>query len=99
LLGNGGYFTAANGGFRVALRADLVTAWDVVRAAFGDHDVPGTLMGFTVHGYRNQLVEIDTVAPSSAEVGMPPSSATAVIGVAYRLDEGRAQLVSAFGGL
>src|SRR5690242_7182952 len=26
-------------------REDLVAAWDVVRAAFGDHDAPSTLLG------------------------------------------------------
>jgi enamine deaminase RidA (YjgF/YER057c/UK114 family) len=41
---------------------DLVAAWDVVRDAFGDHDVPSTLMGVTVLGYRDQLVEIEAVA-------------------------------------
>ncbi|MEU1470249.1 Rid family hydrolase [Streptomyces sp. NPDC005761] len=41
---------------------DLVTAWKVVRAAFGDHDVPSTLMGVTVLGYHDQLVEIESVA-------------------------------------
>ncbi|MFA3839736.1 MULTISPECIES: Rid family hydrolase [Streptomyces] len=43
-------------------RADLVTAWEVVRDAFGDHDVPSTLMGVTVLGYDDQLVEIEGVA-------------------------------------
>lgn len=43
-------------------QADLVTAWEVVRAAFGEHDVPSTLMGVTVLGYDDQLVEIDAVA-------------------------------------
>ncbi|WP_159704402.1 RidA family protein [Arthrobacter sp. 18067] len=43
-------------------QADLVAAWDVVRAAFGDHDVPSTLMGVTVLGYNHQLVEIEAVA-------------------------------------
>lgn len=43
-------------------RADLVTTWDVVRAAFGEHDVPSTLMGVTVLGYPDQLVEIEAVA-------------------------------------
>jgi enamine deaminase RidA (YjgF/YER057c/UK114 family) len=42
--------------------ADLVTAWDVVRAAFGGNDVPSTLMGVTVLGYRDQLVEIEVIA-------------------------------------
>jgi enamine deaminase RidA (YjgF/YER057c/UK114 family) len=41
---------------------DLVTAWQVVRAAFGDHDVPSTLMGVTVLGYRDQLVEVEAIA-------------------------------------
>jgi enamine deaminase RidA (YjgF/YER057c/UK114 family) len=41
---------------------DLVEAWDVVRAAFGDHDAPSTLLGVTVLGYADQLVEIEAVA-------------------------------------
>ena len=41
---------------------DLVTAWEVVRDSFGDHDVPSTLMGVTVLGYKDQLVEIEAVA-------------------------------------
>jgi enamine deaminase RidA (YjgF/YER057c/UK114 family) len=45
-----------------ARREDLVTAWKVVRDAFGDHDVPSTLLGVTVLGYENQLVEIEAVA-------------------------------------
>jgi enamine deaminase RidA (YjgF/YER057c/UK114 family) len=44
------------------VQADLVTAWEVVRAAFGDHDVPSTLLGVTVLGYLDQLVEIEAVA-------------------------------------
>ncbi|MEK0099702.1 RidA family protein [Streptomyces sp. A475] len=43
-------------------QADLVTAWEVVRDAFGEHDVPSTLMGVTVLGYADQLVEIEGVA-------------------------------------
>ncbi|MCS4276027.1 enamine deaminase RidA (YjgF/YER057c/UK114 family) [Mycetocola sp. BIGb0189] len=41
---------------------DLVSAWNVVRDAFGDHDVPSTLLGVTVLGYDHQLVEIEAVA-------------------------------------
>lgn len=41
---------------------DLVTAWEVVRDAFGDHDVPSTLFGVTVLGYDDQLVEIEAIA-------------------------------------
>ena len=43
-------------------RQDLVTAWQVVRDSFGDHDVPSTLLGVTVLGYDDQLVEIEAVA-------------------------------------
>jgi len=45
-----------------ARQQDLVTAWEVVRDAFGQHDVPSTLMGVTVLGYTDQLVEIEAVA-------------------------------------
>ena len=43
-------------------QSDLVDAWTVVRKAFGEHDVPSTLMGVTVLGYTDQLVEIEAVA-------------------------------------
>ena len=43
-------------------RADLSTAWAVVRDAFGDHDVPSTLVGVTVLGYEHQLVEVEATA-------------------------------------
>jgi enamine deaminase RidA (YjgF/YER057c/UK114 family) len=43
-------------------RLDLVAAWEVISAAFGDHDAPSTLLGVTVLGYANQLVEIEAVA-------------------------------------
>jgi enamine deaminase RidA (YjgF/YER057c/UK114 family) len=42
--------------------AELTAAWEVVRAAFGDHDAPSTLLGVTALGYRGQLVEIEAVA-------------------------------------
>lgn len=45
-----------------ARQEDLVAAWQVVRDSFGDHDVPSTLMGVTVLGYKDQLVEIEAVA-------------------------------------
>ncbi|GAA1929621.1 RidA family protein [Microbacterium aoyamense] len=41
---------------------DLGTVWSVVRETFGDHEVPSTLFGVTVLGYRHQLVEIEAVA-------------------------------------
>ena len=43
-------------------RDDLVTAWGIVRDAFGDHDVPSTLVGVTLLGYVDQLVEIEAIA-------------------------------------
>ena len=43
-------------------RSDLVAAWDVVRAAFGDHDAPSTLLGVAALGYLDQLVEVEAVA-------------------------------------
>jgi enamine deaminase RidA (YjgF/YER057c/UK114 family) len=45
-----------------AQQADLVAAWEVIEAAFGEHDAPSTLLGVTVLGYRDQLVEIEAVA-------------------------------------
>jgi enamine deaminase RidA (YjgF/YER057c/UK114 family) len=43
-------------------RADLVTAWEVVHRWFGTHDAPSTLLGVTVLGYQDQLVEVEAVA-------------------------------------
>jgi len=41
---------------------DLVTAWNVYREYMGTHDVPSTLLGVTVLGYDDQLVEVEAVA-------------------------------------
>jgi enamine deaminase RidA (YjgF/YER057c/UK114 family) len=49
-----------------ARQADLVTAWEVVRAAFGEHDAPSTLLGVAALGYTGQLVEIEAVALAGA---------------------------------
>jgi len=49
-------------------RQDLVTVWNVYQEYMGSHDVPSTLLGVTVLGYRDQLVEVEAVAvlsPSS----------------------------------
>lgn len=43
-------------------RTDLVAAWEEISAAFGPHDAPSTLLGVTVLGYRDQLVELEAVA-------------------------------------
>jgi len=45
-----------------ARREDLVTAWNVVADAFGDHDAPSTLLGVAALGYDGQLVEIEAIA-------------------------------------
>ena len=50
-------------------QADLVTAWEVVRDAFGSHDVPSTLLGVTVLGYDDQLVEIEAIAAVRSSEG------------------------------
>jgi enamine deaminase RidA (YjgF/YER057c/UK114 family) len=55
-------------------RDDLTAAWDIVRAAFADHDAPSTLLGVTALGYRDQLVEIEAVAAlahSPSTAGQP----------------------------
>ena len=42
-------------------QADLVDAWDAYRQALAPHDPPSTLLGVTVLGYDNQLVEVEAV--------------------------------------
>jgi len=55
-------------------RADLITAWEVVRAAFADHDAPSTLLGVTALGYAGQLVEIEAVALAGSSRPTPNHS-------------------------
>lgn len=43
-------------------REDLGAVWEVVRRGFGEHDAPGTLLGVTVLGWPDQLVEVEAVA-------------------------------------
>ncbi|MFJ2806903.1 RidA family protein [Kitasatospora sp. NPDC087271] len=43
-------------------QADLVAVWDVYRAYMGEHDTPSTLLGVSVLGYDDQLVEVEAVA-------------------------------------
>jgi enamine deaminase RidA (YjgF/YER057c/UK114 family) len=47
-------------------RGHLVTAWEVIHDAFGEHDPPSTLLGVAVLGYPGQLVEIEAIAVVSA---------------------------------
>ncbi|TYB67640.1 RidA family protein [Nonomuraea sp. PA05] len=50
-------------------QADLVTAWQVYREYMGEHDVPSTLLGVTVLGYHDQLVEVEAVAVIAGSAG------------------------------
>lgn len=43
-------------------RIDLLAAWQVVSRHFGEHDAPSTLLGVTVLGYPDQLVEVEAIA-------------------------------------
>ena len=43
-------------------RGELAAVFDEVAAFFGDHDVPSTLLGVALLGYRDQLVEIEAIA-------------------------------------
>lgn len=43
-------------------REDLSTAWNIVHEAFGDHEVPSTLLGVASLGYPEQMVEVEAVA-------------------------------------
>ncbi|MFF1902670.1 RidA family protein [Kitasatospora sp. NPDC058218] len=43
-------------------QADLVKVWEVYRTYMGSHDAPSTLLGVTVLGYTDQLVEVEAVA-------------------------------------
>jgi enamine deaminase RidA (YjgF/YER057c/UK114 family) len=54
-------------------QADLVAAWEVVSAAFGDHDPPSTLLGVAVLGYTGQLVEIEAVAVAAVLLPRGPA--------------------------
>jgi enamine deaminase RidA (YjgF/YER057c/UK114 family) len=43
-------------------REELATAWEVVKRHLGSHDAPSTLLGVSVLGYPDQLVEVEAVA-------------------------------------
>jgi enamine deaminase RidA (YjgF/YER057c/UK114 family) len=43
-------------------RSDLLRVWDVVEERFGAARPPSTLLGVSLLGYRDQLVEIEAVA-------------------------------------
>ncbi len=43
-------------------REDLLAAWEVVHRHFEDPEAPSTLLGLSMLGYRDQLLEIEAVA-------------------------------------
>jgi enamine deaminase RidA (YjgF/YER057c/UK114 family) len=43
-------------------RADLAAVWRVVHRHFGPHEPPSTLLGVSVLGYPDQLVEVEAIA-------------------------------------
>jgi enamine deaminase RidA (YjgF/YER057c/UK114 family) len=43
-------------------RTDLLAAWEVVEQRFGDSGPPSTLLGVSILGFSDQLVEIEAVA-------------------------------------
>lgn len=56
-------------------KADLYAVWQIVAAALGEHDAPSTLLGVSVLGYSNQLVEIEAVALASQQAPAASQSA------------------------
>jgi enamine deaminase RidA (YjgF/YER057c/UK114 family) len=58
-------------------RAELAAAFDEVAAFFGDHDVPSTLLGVALLGYRDQLVEIEAIAVQPTQARRAAASHTA----------------------
>jgi enamine deaminase RidA (YjgF/YER057c/UK114 family) len=46
-------------------RDDLVVAWNEVADGFGDHGPPSTLIGVSVLGFPDQLVEVEAIALAS----------------------------------
>jgi enamine deaminase RidA (YjgF/YER057c/UK114 family) len=68
-------------------REDLTAVWDVVRAAFGDHDAPSTLLGVSVLGWEDQLVEVEAIAIRSTVRTHRPET-DAIGGASSRRAEG-----------
>ena len=50
----------------VGRKEDLRTAWDAVTAQLAPHRPPSTLLGVSVLGYDDQLIEIDGIAALTA---------------------------------
>jgi enamine deaminase RidA (YjgF/YER057c/UK114 family) len=52
-------------------RDDLNAVWDVVHSTFGHHDAPSTLLGVSVLGWPDQLVEVEAVAVVAGPAATP----------------------------
>jgi enamine deaminase RidA (YjgF/YER057c/UK114 family) len=46
--------------------AELLAAWEIVEEAFGSDGPPSTLLGVTLLGYSDQLVEVEAIAAAPA---------------------------------
>jgi enamine deaminase RidA (YjgF/YER057c/UK114 family) len=57
-------------------REDLVAVWNIVSSGLAPARPPGTLLGVTVLGYPDQLVEIDGIAtqPTAAATDRSPAA-------------------------
>jgi enamine deaminase RidA (YjgF/YER057c/UK114 family) len=55
-------------------REDLVRVWDIVSAGLAPHRPPSTLLGVTVLGYPDQLVEIDGIAAGPGPTDRSPGA-------------------------
>ena len=75
-----------------ARREDLVTAWNVYKEYMGAHDAPSTLLGVTVLGYDEQLVEVEAVAvvPETCPLQILRITVLAALVTAQDRDRGRA---------
>src|ERR1700747_2144402 len=51
--------------FSTSSRDDFVVAWNEIAGGFGDHNPPSTLLGVSVLGFPDQLVEVEAIAVAS----------------------------------
>ena len=52
-------------------RDDLSAVWDVLHSTFGHHDAPSTLLGVSVLGWPDQLVEVEAIAVLTVPASTP----------------------------
>ncbi len=76
---------AVSTGIATGRREDLLAVGEVVRAAFGGHDAPRTLVGVTVLAHPGQLVEVEVEVEAVAvrdswQEPAPPHDGSTVTG-------------------